>query len=101
MRALVFAAIGIVLVAGAARADGPSIATELPPNTRGNKLYIFILKSNNISLHMNPQDFCRQLGYGDAVPNFSAKGPDEVGKDLGTLIPGELTWVVCEVPSNK
>jgi len=98
MRALLFiAAISLGFICGAARADGPSIANQLPDNTKTQQVYLFALKANDISLHMPPQAFCSRLGYGEAVQDFWDQGADEVGKD-GKTIPGELAWVICQFP---
>lgn len=107
MRGLIFAAIGFTAFATVARADGPPISNQLPQNMKDQQVYIFMLKANNVSLHMSPHDFCSNLGYGDAAPDFWDQGPEQVVKDAKDAkgekktIPGELAWVICQFPAKQ
>jgi hypothetical protein len=73
-------------------ADNTSPIVGPFPNTEGNmQQVLFTLKKNEISLPMNPQDFCKKLDYGEAV---LWDRPDEI-KDHTTIGPGNLNWVIC------
>ena len=102
MRAFVVAIAIFGVFAGAVQAaDDSSIAGKLPDNERGQQVFLFILKKNGISIRMSPQNFCKDLGYGEAAKSSDAdkgfweRANDEVGKD-GKPLPGELAWVVCQ-----
>jgi hypothetical protein len=84
----------IWLFTAAARADGSSIAGQLPDNVANLQAYLFQLKKNGISLRISPQAFCTQMGYGTAILGSE---PEEVDDDH-KKVPGQLDWVVCQFP---
>lgn len=72
MRSFVIASAVLAMFATAARAadDGPAaspVAGKLPDTASTLSVYLFMLKKNNISLPMDPQEFCRKMDYGEAV----------------------------------
>jgi hypothetical protein len=65
---------------------------ETFPDTANNlHVYLFKLSENHISLHMSAQEFCRTMGYGDAVSLKRGDGDGKVDKEN----PRELDWVIC------
>jgi hypothetical protein len=105
MRTFITALAGFWLFATAVQAadDTSPVAGSLP-ETGSQKVYLFMLKKNGLSLRMGPQTFCGSLGYGVAVTRsddpdkgFWEQGNVEI-KD-GKQIPGELAWVICQYPA--
>jgi hypothetical protein len=112
MRVLLLS-IGILgLFATAARADDAAavIVGAFPPNTNAQQVYIFKLKDNDITVRITPDEFCSQLGYGQAakyhhgengkVQTLADQGNDEIDEN-GKRLPGTLNWVVCQFPKTK
>jgi hypothetical protein len=106
MRAFITALAGFWLFATAVQAadDTSPVFGSLPPNTRAQQVYLFMLKKNGLSIHASPDKFCGDLGYGEAV---KSSDPDQKGyweqghnetKDDGTPIGKELVWVICQFP---
>jgi hypothetical protein len=91
MRSLVIAiaSFGLFAVAVQAADDTSPVAGSLPPNTRSQQLYLFMLKKNGLSIRMSPDKFCGDLGYGEAVKwsddakkdSDGPKGSDDYKKD--------------------
>lgn len=112
MRSFVIAIASSVLFATVVQAadDAASpVAGKLPDNTVPQQVFLFTLKKNGLSIRMDPQSFCHDLGYGDAAKRsddpqkgFWERANDEISKDDGkTKIPGELIWVICQFPAKS
>jgi hypothetical protein len=71
--------------------DTSPVVGAFPDTEDGLKVYLFLLKKNNISLEMDPEEFCNTMHYGHAV---KGERPKEVGKD-DKVTPGKLEWVIC------
>lgn len=102
---LVIATVILGLFATAARAadDSSPVFGSFPPNTRSQQVYLFMLKKNGLSIRTSPDQFCSDLGYGEAVKSSdgSQKGfwdVDEFGSDGKK--PGSLNWVICQFPKT-
>jgi hypothetical protein len=97
---IVVAAILATYTVPAAAADdaSSSFVTPLPDNGNSQqKVFLFVLKKNGLTIRMQPDDFCQALGYGEAVKPTNGQGVfwdiDEYGSDGKK--PGSLNWVIC------
>ena len=89
------AAFAICLLAGAARAaDSSPVVGQFPDTANNQHVYLFTLKKNGIILRVSPGEFCRGMGYGDAVFPLHQEN-DQIGRDDGKALKGELDWVIC------
>lgn len=93
MRSFVIAIAILGMFATAVQADdaASTIVGKFPDTSNHLHVYLFVLKESNISLSMDPQDFCNTMGYGNAV---LGERPKQVGKD-DKPTPGKLEWVIC------
>jgi hypothetical protein len=90
----------------AAADDGSSsVATKLPDNGDSQQVILFTLKKNDLSIRVQPDEFCHDLGYGEAAkPKRKSDVQDgywdidEYGSDGKK--PGSLNWVICRVPAK-
>jgi hypothetical protein len=92
---------GMFATAVQAADDASPVFGSFPPNTRAQQVYLFMLKKNGLSIRISPDQFCSDLGYGEAVKSSdsSQKGfwdADESGTDGKK--PGTLNWVICQFP---
>jgi hypothetical protein len=85
--------------------DSSSVATALPNNGNSQQVILFTLKKNDLSIRVQPDDFCRDLGYGEAAKPQKKSDVqdgywdiDEYGSDGKK--PGNLNWVICRFPPN-
>ncbi len=84
------AIIGFSTAAVRAADDSSPLVSTLPESARHLKSYLFMLKKNNISLRMSPEEFCRMMDYGTPV---LFERPEEIKDDK--IVPGKLEWVIC------
>jgi hypothetical protein len=93
MRTFVAAVASLGLFTMAVQGAENSPVAGLLPDTEDNlHVYLFQLKKNGISLQMTPEDFCKHMHYGHAVPPFYHQ-LDEVGDDH--KVEKVLDWVIC------
>jgi hypothetical protein len=114
MRAVLLSAAILGSLAAEARADDAAakIVGVFPDNTNGQHVEIFKLKENGITVRATPDEFCGQLGYGQAakyqhtgkdgkVHNhiLAGQGNEEKDEDGNSLFK-TLDWVVCQFPKK-
>jgi hypothetical protein len=98
MRAFVIAVAIFGLSATAVQAaddDTSPVVGQFPDTANNYHVYLFTLKKNDISLQMNPQEFCEKMDYGDAVFPKKGRANDETDRDSGDKTAGDLEWVIC------
>jgi hypothetical protein len=106
MRSFVIAIASFVLFSTVVQAadDTSPVIGSFPANTRSQQTYLFMLKKNGLSIRVGAQQFCHDMGYGDAVKRSDdpTKGywqNEPYSSDDGKA-PGELSWVICQFPKQ-
>ena len=83
--------IASLFTANAQAADNTSpVIGQFPQTEHDMQVYLFMLKKNDISLDMTPEEFCRTFDYGEAV-----KGDRSPQIKSNSIVPGPLNWVIC------
>ena len=107
MRALLLSIVIAGLFATAARADDAAavIIGKFPDNTNAQQVYLFLLKKNGITVRITPDEFCGQMGYGQAARYHHGDDKPEDLAEVGNKeivdgheVPGTLNWVICRFP---